>query len=292
MYTLIKNRGLKVKQLFNFKIVGLAILPLMILTIAIFQAGVNIPLTKIFAAQSGVKNNLINPFNHTVLFFGSIILGPLLEEIIFRGIILKGFLSTYNPKKSIILSAVIFALAHVHPTKIFGALMSGVFFGWIYSKTRSLGNCILLHFSSNLTSTIISYLIYKRGILSNNSMGYIYGSSTFYIISASIIVLIILIYKLYHQLLKNLPENHQNVVKHVECKKNKNTVIYNTFYNSIEAHIIKSKLDDAEFPCFLADDNISTLQYNQAVGGIKLIVYEKDIEQINALLRDTSRNGL
>jgi hypothetical protein len=65
-------------------------------------------------------------------------------------------------------------------------------------------------------------------------------------------------------------------------------VVYNTYYNPIEANIIKSKLEDSEIPCFLTDENISTIQplFNQAVGGVKLNVFEKDIPQINELLAD------
>jgi len=65
-------------------------------------------------------------------------------------------------------------------------------------------------------------------------------------------------------------------------------VVYSTYYNPIEAHIIKSKLEDSEIPCFLTDENVATVQplYNQAIGGVKLNVFEKDIERINALLTE------
>lgn len=67
-------------------------------------------------------------------------------------------------------------------------------------------------------------------------------------------------------------------------------IVYRTFYNPIEANIVKAKLDDAEIPCFLTDENIATIQplYNQAIGGVKLNVFEKDVEQINAILQDAS----
>jgi hypothetical protein len=65
-------------------------------------------------------------------------------------------------------------------------------------------------------------------------------------------------------------------------------IVYRTFYNPIEANIVKAKLDDAEIPCFLTDENIATIQplYNLAIGGVKLNVFEKDVEQINAILQD------
>jgi len=65
-------------------------------------------------------------------------------------------------------------------------------------------------------------------------------------------------------------------------------IIYSTFYNPIEANIIKAKLEDADIPCFLTDENVATIQplFNQAIGGVKLNVFEKDVERINDLLAD------
>lgn len=47
-----------------------------------------------------------------------------------------------------------------------------------------------------------------------------------------------------------------------------------TFDNSIEAHLMKSKLKSENIVCFLFDENIVGLNpvYNIAVGGIKLKV--------------------
>jgi len=65
-------------------------------------------------------------------------------------------------------------------------------------------------------------------------------------------------------------------------------VIYRTFYNPIEANIVKARLEDSDIPCFLTDENVATIQpmYNQAIGGVKLNVFEKDINVINQLLAE------
>lgn len=54
-----------------------------------------------------------------------------------------------------------------------------------------------------------------------------------------------------------------------------NTIVYSTYYNPIEANIIRARLQDAGIDCFLADENVATLNpfYNQAIGGVKLIVF-------------------
>jgi len=65
-------------------------------------------------------------------------------------------------------------------------------------------------------------------------------------------------------------------------------IVYSTYYNPIEANIIKARLEDSDIPCFLTDENIATIQplYNQAIGGVKLNVFERDVERINQLLAE------
>ncbi|WP_316851087.1 putative signal transducing protein [Pedobacter agri] len=69
---------------------------------------------------------------------------------------------------------------------------------------------------------------------------------------------------------------------------NDKTIVYSTYYNPMEANIIRAKLEDSGFACFLADENVATINplYNQAIGGVKLIVFERDVEEINKLLSE------
>lgn len=69
---------------------------------------------------------------------------------------------------------------------------------------------------------------------------------------------------------------------------NDKTLVYSTYYNPIEANIVKARLEDSGFACFLADENVATLNplYNQAIGGVRLIVFERDVPAINELLAE------
>lgn len=64
-------------------------------------------------------------------------------------------------------------------------------------------------------------------------------------------------------------------------------VVYETFMDPINANIVKGLLDSYGIECFLSDENMVTLNamYSSAVGGVKLHVFEKDIEKINNLLK-------
>jgi hypothetical protein len=64
-------------------------------------------------------------------------------------------------------------------------------------------------------------------------------------------------------------------------------IVFETFYNPIEANIVKSRLLDNGVQCFLSDENIgSQLGYNQAIGGVRLHLFEKDVELVNRILAE------
>jgi len=64
-------------------------------------------------------------------------------------------------------------------------------------------------------------------------------------------------------------------------------VVYQTFSDPIEANIVKGLLDTHGIECYLSDENIITLNplYSNAIGGIKLNVFEQDIDQIGSILK-------
>ena len=64
-------------------------------------------------------------------------------------------------------------------------------------------------------------------------------------------------------------------------------VVYQSYIDPIKAHIIKGLLVSCGIECFLSDEHMVTvnLMYSQALGGVKLNVFQRDIEQINTLLK-------
>ena len=78
-------------------------------------------------------------------FFVIVLIIPTVEEMLFRGIILKGFLKNYPPFKAIVLSSLFFAIIHFNLTQLTTAFLTGLFFGYLYWQTRSLSICILAH---------------------------------------------------------------------------------------------------------------------------------------------------
>ncbi|WP_339812933.1 CPBP family intramembrane glutamic endopeptidase [uncultured Imperialibacter sp.] len=83
-------------------------------------------------------------------FLTLVVAAPILEELLFRGIILEGLLKNYSPPKAIIWSALIFGIAHFNPWQAIGATATGVLIGWAYVRTNSLIPGIIIHFFNNL----------------------------------------------------------------------------------------------------------------------------------------------
>ena len=77
------------------------------------------------------------------------ILAPFLEEMLFRGIILRSFLQQYGRNRAFLYSAALFGLAHLNIYQFTVGFIGGIFLAWLYERTRSLWPCILLHGAYN-----------------------------------------------------------------------------------------------------------------------------------------------
>lgn len=190
------NHQRKIITTNQFKIDKTEFLPLMILLVIVFQVGLAKPINHLANVLLNKEIALTNPIEMIILTLGAIILAPILEEIIFRGTILRGFLSNYSPKKAIIYSALIFGIIHGKPELIWGAILIGLFFGWVYYKTKSIGITIILHVVANFSVLFQSYLYYKYSDLNTvTTMG-------IYFIPISLILIFIISNRLYKKMRK------------------------------------------------------------------------------------------
>jgi len=82
------------------------------------------------------------------------VIGPILEEVAFRGGFLQVFLKRYSTSKAVLLSALLFAIYHLNPWQFCGALLFGIALGWVYLRTRSIILCSLAHTYVNALPTL------------------------------------------------------------------------------------------------------------------------------------------
>lgn len=117
------------------------------------------PLSGIIPEPEGLMKSIEEMMQYPILaFFTIAVMAPLLEEILFRGIILDGYLKNYSPAKSIIISALLFAVIHGNIAQGIGAFVMGIVVGILYWRTQSLLLCIGLHFVNNFTATLFIVL--------------------------------------------------------------------------------------------------------------------------------------
>lgn len=84
------------------------------------------------------------------------LIGPIFEEVLFRGVILRT-LNRYNRYFAIIASALIFGLFHLYLEQGAHAFVLGLVLAYVSLKTDSLMTCILLHIFHNTITTFSSF---------------------------------------------------------------------------------------------------------------------------------------
>lgn len=87
-----------------------------------------------------------------------VIIGPIVEELIFRKIMLDR-IRPYGEKTAIIFSAVCFGLFHENLTQFLFAGCVGLFLGYVYCKTGKVLYTMIMHMLINGTSTVLLLLL-------------------------------------------------------------------------------------------------------------------------------------
>ena len=78
------------------------------------------------------------------------LVGPVVEELFFRGGILRVLLRTCRrPWVAIVVSGLIFGIVHMNPAQVVFASLAGMLLGWLYWRTRSLIPCMVVHVLNN-----------------------------------------------------------------------------------------------------------------------------------------------
>ena len=91
--------------------------------------------------------------------FGYFIVGllaPLVEELVFRGAILRALLRwKSNPWIGIVISAVMFSAIHMNPAQMPHAFLIGLLLGWMYYRTDSIVPGVVYHWVNNTIAYVL-----------------------------------------------------------------------------------------------------------------------------------------
>ena len=103
-------------------------------------------------------NQLFNQNFWGVLFTIGVV-APVVEELLFRGVILDGLQIRYSVRTAVMVSSGLFGLTHILPHAIVNAFLLGFFFAWLKLKTGSLRLCIVAHALYNSVPLILSQFV-------------------------------------------------------------------------------------------------------------------------------------
>ena len=94
--------------------------------------------------------------SYLTALYAAVIQAPIIEEALFRGIIVGGLLACRSKYQAAIWSAVLFAIYHMNPWQFPVALILGLVFAWWIIQTESLLPCLLGHALNNFLAITLS----------------------------------------------------------------------------------------------------------------------------------------
>ena len=152
-----KKSHTKITELFPIRRFNLLILiPMTVFLMGahIFLDEVNMLVDKIIPAPPWFLELLNRLFENKFGIYGTAIkvavIAPIVEELIFRGVIMHGFMRNYHSITAILVSALFFALFHLNPWQFPATFLLGLLLGWIMVITRNIIACIIGHSINNL----------------------------------------------------------------------------------------------------------------------------------------------
>ncbi|WP_052671098.1 CPBP family intramembrane glutamic endopeptidase [Draconibacterium sediminis] len=77
------------------------------------------------------------------------VVAPVIEELIFRGLIFNGFRKNYNGFVAVFMSALLFSLFHLNPWQMPATFLLGLLLGWLMLRTNNIFVAIIGHSINN-----------------------------------------------------------------------------------------------------------------------------------------------
>lgn len=160
--------GLSAKNFFRnvfYGVVGyVALVPVLILMLAITAIVINAvkyipqrqPVVELFMKEKGTAF-----LAYSSLF--AAILGPIVEEIFFRGFMYGLFKKYIGIFWAMVLTAAIFATLHTHVVGFFPIMALGMLLAYLYEKTGTLVSSMTVHIIHNLVMVLLVFLVKQVG---------------------------------------------------------------------------------------------------------------------------------
>lgn len=127
--------------------------------------------------------------NVLLTFITSVLMAPVMEELLFRGLLYARLRSVCPAGMAAVISAAAFGLAHGNLVQFVYAFLAGMILAFLYEKYHGLTAPVLAHFSANAISVFVT------AFLGNGNMRFIYMFCVFVCECAGLIICCILVQK-------------------------------------------------------------------------------------------------
>ena len=155
-YYAYRRAGVKLNKLFPSKSFNVFILiPVLVFLWAAQNliGEVNIALDKVLPPPAWFWELFNKVFESDYGIYGAIlkvaIIAPVVEELIFRGVIMHGLMRNYSKFTAVFVSALMFAIFHLNPWQFPATFILGLLLGTLMVRTRNIYLCILGHAFNN-----------------------------------------------------------------------------------------------------------------------------------------------
>jgi len=110
------------------------------------------------AVSVQLRHQVTAPVSIANVFLLSLVLGPILEESLFRGCLLPVLERSGGKLAAVVVTALLFALFHgpVNAAHWFWLTATGIAYGWMRIASESTSASVLMHASYNLDLILIS----------------------------------------------------------------------------------------------------------------------------------------
>jgi uncharacterized protein len=155
-YYAYRRAGVALKKLFSAKRFNILVLVPILLLLWAFQNlidPVNVLVNNLIPAPDWFWELFNRIFESDYGIYGAIlkiaIMAPIIEEMIFRGVIMHGLMRNYSKFTAVFVSALLFALFHLNPWQFPATFVLGIVLGILMLRTRNIYLCILGHAINN-----------------------------------------------------------------------------------------------------------------------------------------------
>lgn len=110
--------------------------------------------TELLMAAQDLMENAFNGVGILVIFIVAVVGAPIVEELLFRGVLFEEIRNECSLKMTIFLTALVFGIYHFNIIQTPNTFFMGLVLAYVYYKTGTIKSPIIIHATNNILATI------------------------------------------------------------------------------------------------------------------------------------------